>query len=293
MLLVFVILKVHAQYFVNFESSYNLHLISKDTIGDTNNIWQIGTPQKAVLNSAYSPDKVIITDTVNSYPNNDTSRFNYVYASTCTGCYGHIRQFQGYYYVDTDSINDFGTIEFSPDNGNTWIDLINDEYYANLGCYNWLSEKPVLTGSSCQWKYFSVDVQGFWIYFDIWEGDTTLFRFKFVSDNQQTERGGIMFDNLDFFDMQTCSVNEYQFNNISSKAYPNPGSSKIIIEFKNLKNEEFVLQVYSSKGERVYLKERINTDQIVLLNLTSGIYTYRLVSLKGRKISNGKLVVKG
>ena len=40
-------------------------------------------------------------------------------------------------------------IEYSPDNGITWLDMINDELF------DWSSDKPVLTGSS-DWSCFFV-----------------------------------------------------------------------------------------------------------------------------------------
>ena len=43
-----------------------------DTINNPNNIWQIGLSQKTFLSSS---DVVMITDTLNSYPANDTSSF--------------------------------------------------------------------------------------------------------------------------------------------------------------------------------------------------------------------------
>ena len=43
----------------------------------------------------------------------------------------HTAILSGEYYVNSDSLTDFGLIEFSPDNGTTWIDLINDTTYAN------------------------------------------------------------------------------------------------------------------------------------------------------------------
>ncbi len=46
-----------------------------DTVSNPNNIWQIGSPQKTVISSAHSAPNVIITDTVNTYPPNNTSVF--------------------------------------------------------------------------------------------------------------------------------------------------------------------------------------------------------------------------
>src|SRR5690606_28661361 len=42
---------------------------------DTGSIWQIGPPQKSVFDSAATNPNVIVTDTINTYPINDTSSF--------------------------------------------------------------------------------------------------------------------------------------------------------------------------------------------------------------------------
>jgi hypothetical protein len=50
-------------------------VLNIDVASNPNNIWQIGPPQKAVLNNSNSSPNVIITDTINSYPITDTSSF--------------------------------------------------------------------------------------------------------------------------------------------------------------------------------------------------------------------------
>lgn len=46
-----------------------------DIAQNPDNIWQIGSPHKQVFNLGYSSDNAIVTDTLNSYPMNDTSSF--------------------------------------------------------------------------------------------------------------------------------------------------------------------------------------------------------------------------
>ena len=56
----------------NFEGS--LVQIEIDT-SNAGNIWQIGQPDKAIFDSAFSAPNAIVTDTVNYYPINDSSSF--------------------------------------------------------------------------------------------------------------------------------------------------------------------------------------------------------------------------
>lgn len=58
----------------------------------------------------------------------------------------------GQYFVNSDTLTDFGIIEMSPDNGNTWIDLINDTI--NAYAIQWNVTKPTLTGNSNGWLNF-------------------------------------------------------------------------------------------------------------------------------------------
>ena len=57
-----------------------------------------------------------------------------------------MKMLTGNYLVKSDSLKDYGKIEFSPDNGSTWIDIINDTAYSSS--ISWYSAKPILTGNS-------------------------------------------------------------------------------------------------------------------------------------------------
>ena len=98
-----------------------------DTTDGHGGLWQIGTPQKQMFTSPYSSPNVIVTDTQHSYPPNDTSRFTIVHIaeggwmSACCAI-----SLTGYYQVDADSLNDFGTMEFSYAPLSAWIDVIHD-----------------------------------------------------------------------------------------------------------------------------------------------------------------------
>jgi hypothetical protein len=63
-------------YFIDFDTPWSqAEHITIDTISNPNNIWQIGVPNKPLFNTAYSVPNVIVTDTINTVPANDTSTF--------------------------------------------------------------------------------------------------------------------------------------------------------------------------------------------------------------------------
>src|SRR5689334_19002015 len=140
-------------YCLSFEDTLcRTHLII-DTTAYPNNVWQIGKAQKSVLDSTVCTTNLIITDTVTPYPVNNHSVFTITNRATPGDVYG-FRLFSGSYYVQTDSLKDYGTIELSLDKGVTWINLINDTTYA--ANFVWWSPKPVLTGHSITCQYFEV-----------------------------------------------------------------------------------------------------------------------------------------
>ncbi|MGE5424941.1 MAG: T9SS type A sorting domain-containing protein [Syntrophothermus sp.] len=300
-LLAFIVsVSVHAQnyyyqYSINFEDTSQLFRLQIDTLSNPANIWQIGPPQKTIFNAARSVPNVIITDTVNAYPVNDTSRFVIKHVSDPMGGFQmpHTVTMAGYYKVDCDSLTDFGTIEFSPDNGTTWVDLFTDTTYLNQNCYEWLSNKPVLTGNTSQWTWFYVWVAGFGPVFNIQPGDTVLYRFTFFSDSIQTNKEGLMYDDLDFLDYAE-GVNELQ-SQFYSKATPNPASGTSTIRFDNNAGDMHELILFDNTGSSILLKQKTDKDhlEIEMNNYPSGIYLYKLQNQRTGKLSFGKIVKKG
>ena len=132
---------------------FNLHYI--DSSDHPKNIWQIGRSHKPLFANYSNYSDVIITDTIHPYPINNHSVFIIKNLVTRGDIYG-LRMFIGNYNVQTDSLHDYGQMDFSPDNGRTWIDMINDTL--KNPNFLWYSRKPVLTGNSHGWKYFDVSL---------------------------------------------------------------------------------------------------------------------------------------
>jgi len=260
-----------------------------DTVSDSNNVWQIGVPGKTEFDSSYSPTRAILTDTLNTYPPNDTSSFIVLSGVTGNGFQQiHTFSLAAFYKVNTDSLNDYGTIEFSPDNGISWIDLLNDTIYDSY--YSWYDNKPALTGNSNGWKWLHCDLAGLGQVFEFQEMDTVLYRFTFISDSIDDGLDGIMFDDFDFQDYVE-GINEYE--PIKSTAYPNPTNGSIIIEFDNNDFSIFHLTVTDVLGKLIY-KENLSrlSIQLATNKFPDGIYYYNLINSERTERAWGKFIVR-
>lgn len=187
----------------NYNMSDPEPILNIEIATNPNNSWQIGSPQKTVLNTSFSSPNVIITDTVSTYPINDTSSFTIestaIHSSSSVNWSNFHLSFK--YFVDSDTLVDFGMIEFSPDNGLTWIDLINDPNYS--GYLEWAVNNiggngisPTLTGASNGWVQASVNMRSLGVLLDIQPGTNFIWRFSFISDAIQNNRDGLMYDNI-------------------------------------------------------------------------------------------------
>ncbi|MFC2152850.1 hypothetical protein ACFLSE_10030, partial [Bacteroidota bacterium] len=238
-ILTFIVTSSYSQYWeyeINFEDTNEFFRLEIDTVSNSNNIWQIGSPDKTIFKSAFSEPNVIITDSINCYPTNDTSSFIIKHAvDVISGFVNvHTATIGGRYYVNSDTLTDYGILEISPDNGETWINLISDTTYLNKNCYTWWSPKPIFSGNSNSWVEFTVWVAGFGPEFNMQIEDTVLYKFSFISDNNESNKDGLMFDNLHFEDWYE-GINSINIKQIISKAFPNPTNDWITIEFENPK----------------------------------------------------------
>ena len=262
-------------YTLDFEDTAALHHLRIDTVSNLNNIWQVGAPQKTIFTNAYSNPNVIVTDTINPYPINDTSSFTIVNVAGDGFTYPHTASLIGEYSVNSDTLTDFGTIEFSPDNGTSWYDIINDTFITNhiYVQQHWIS----LTGNSNGWQQFYVNLAPLGPLFNIQLGDTVLWRFTFISDNIQTNKDGLMFDNL-YFEDYVEGIPEIQNDNLISIS-PNPTSNELRIHKSNVSDSQKV-QVLNYRGQVLYDNSNFIGDMIDIRQLPNGIYLLKYAATK-------------
>jgi hypothetical protein len=274
-------------YIYTFDDTTHWHSLSIDTINNPDNIWQIGHTQKNTIDNAFSQPNVIITDTIDSYPPNNLSIFEIVHQAQDGFIDGGVAVFSGFYYVDSDSLFDYGTIEFSPDDGATWINLLTDTVYSDY--YNWFTEKPILTGSSINWTFFGIQLAGFKEIFEI--DSTTIVRYKisFFSDVVNNNKDGLAFDDLHFKDylLKINNLDEPVFIDIS----PNPCQEILSVSVKDFNESKLTLILLDINGEIIKHKTLLNNNvnEINMNELTPGIYII-IVKNKTKIIYQQKLI---
>ena len=280
---------------VNFDDSLNSPFVIIDTAFNPTNIWQIGQPQKTLFDSAYSRPNALLTDTLNNYPTNDTSAFYLWHTSHNLQWYWPTLSF--YFKVDSDSLNDFGTIEVSADRGLNWINVTSESntYGFSWNIFNrtnnddWKPNYSIpFTGTTDNWRYFDLTMPS-WDY-TFGYTDSILFRFSFISDGIETNQNGWVIDQISMGEM-VQSIEELH-TIIESQVYPNPSTHTVTIVLENANSINFDLTITDEKGQVVMQKPNIKQSEIKLniTELRSGIYFYQLSSINSDKQARGTFV---
>jgi hypothetical protein len=278
-------------YCLDFEDTFCQSHLRIDHINYLHNTWQTGQSQKPGFGKDDSfYNNVIITDTMNSYPARNISVFEIRNIASWGDIYG-CKMFQASYQVETDSLKDFGKIEFSADRGKTWIDIVNDTNYSSS--FKWFSTKPVLSGNSKGWRHFEVWLTDNGSVFNIKLGDTLIYRISFISDSIAENKNGLMFDELCFHDFVE-GISEIRFTPIKSKIFPNPSGKMLTIAYENPQSDLFQLAVYDIHSKLMLKRDNVpgNSIQIDAGQFKPGIYVYKLTNMKVPKRSWGKFVIE-
>jgi hypothetical protein len=289
---------------VSFEQPTNKILL-KDAEG---NIWQIGTPQKSFFNGAHSGAKAIVTDTLNYYPPNDTSRFIYIIRNPYTQtCYTAMEFWHKY---DMDSVADQGIIEASYDGGFSWV-VVDDtadvvpwygdsfwweyDYHESNGNY---TEHPVTTsGKSDGWIKSTFCWQWWMPVFAadtiILNPDSLMIRFTFISDNIMEDKEGWMIDDIltSSAGGELCSsVNENSMEEAVS-VHPNPFSAWTTLQF-NFPLKDAELTICNTSGQTVKRLAHISGQTITFFrdNLPAGLY-FLFLTENQKTIATKKLII--
>lgn len=265
------------ELFQYFEGADTNSLEAVLIVKDSNSCWQIGKPQKTVFTSAFSPDNVIVTDTVNSYPLNDTCSFIADVHNNWGN--GGILAFQWMQKLDLDSAADWGMIEFSIDNGVTW-----ENAFDNPVVYNFYGYDPsnvhympnggaAFTGTDTTWK-------NVWLCFDLsWMPPGLIqFRYTLISDSVETNQDGWMIDNMWAAFTWVHTLNELEPDQYM-RVSPNPTKGKVDIVTAKVEGyhiiEEMVLT--DEHGREIRKWQHIPTKYFIdLSGQIPGVYFLRV-----------------
>ncbi len=276
-------------HIITFEAPYQY--ISIDS--SIQNIWQIGTPSKTFFNSSFSPIKAIVTDTVNIYPTNNHSFFDlYIGEFNYPFGFDYDIFIEIKHKFDTDTLKDGGYITVSYDNGQTWMNIINDTAYfcsvtpgAEGGNENLYTENDTLFNGEYGFSGKSNEWMSTWFAWhcllvkNIMEiGDTMIIRFNFISDGIQNDKEGWMIDDIRLYSVDLGDgIDNVEKENNLFNVIPNPIITSAIINLNNI-YKEIEINIYNINGELVENKKYYNSQliQIERKNLKSGVYFFKI-----------------
>jgi len=272
---------------IDFSSPNNWITINNPDI----NIWEIGKPNKLYFNSAYNGVKVILTDSTNFYSDSCNDYF-YMSIPWLENHWGEgILSF--YHKFDTDTLVDGGVIEVSYDNGNSWINYLDDSHHmANqfIGLYEDTIRGGAygFSGKSNGWQY--VELYWFWIGLTkttTLDYDNTIIRFRFLSDENNTNKEGWMIDDIVFRGYFITGAIDIT-SKIQMKVFPVPSNGIINIDANNEKSMKLNFAIYELSGKLIKRYQIIN-NQVNISDINSGEYIYSIFVDK-KILSSGKLI---
>lgn len=290
---------VYSQDYFDYRNSFDN--LPNDTLlvigNETNNIWQIGNPQKPFFyGDDYRNPPGIMTDKLNNYPINNYSSFEIAFEGLFHFFY-HNFTISFHHKYQTTSRMDGGFIEISYDNGNNWLNIINDTSIFDYGEFSSTSNfystedtifdgTPAFTGQSDSW--INSQVNWTWSNFEYpWldeDGVRIKIRFVFKSDSEIENKAGWIVDNIWLAYSPASAIDE--INEDYSIIYPNPTNGMILVDQTGSKQQIKTINIVSASGKMVDFKKQLidkNLIQLDISNLHSGLYIIQITYLSGTK----------
>jgi Secretion system C-terminal sorting domain len=237
---------------------------------DSSNCWQIGSTTKPFIGSN-GLEWGLVTDTINSYPSNTNSYFTVPILIGETLAQVNLLRLDFDFKADTDTLLDYGTIEFSADSGATWFDATGFntvELYPSL---------PVLTGVAAGAPHIVFDLgpMGPFVYNGLF-----LARFGFHSDSLDTARSGLLFNYIVVSSI-IDDVPEYASNEFSVKV-DRTSSSGLWMSVEDDKISNYNVDIIDMNGRSVQSSKCVfsKSKELSIEHLSKGIYGLLLTDPK-------------
>ena len=260
-----------------------------DTISNPNNIWQIGKPAKTTFDSAFTYPNALVTDLTKPYPVNDTSSFLFYHYADNGFTFPHTAGIAGRYKCDSDSMNDYGLFEFSPDNGKTWLNLNQD---SSIWWIDGRDEiKANFSGRTSDWVKFDASLGHYGIKYNIQQGDTVIFKISFISDSIFDNRDGWMLDHIYLFDLaEGIFENENLDGEIS--IFPNPANSSVTFELDVDHVGNLNIEVYNRSAQlcHSFKSDGNRSIEFDVSSLPRGLYFVKIRNEENGKLYGGRVL---
>ena len=285
---------------------------------NSTDIWQICIPNKGEWDESLglpyiypaTDSKVLMTDSVYSYPPNNHSSFEVHMQkpewAIINNCPWRNMRIYFTYKCETDTLKDGLFIEISFDGGNTFVNLLDsiEVYSANNGPNNisfdfsnvTYVQDTILGFSGHSIDNSSYNLTAFDYYLD-WDNpheldvEYAIIQFHFLSDDVDFQKKGILIDHISASVTYNNVIGiESTKGSIKKGVFPNPINEMSKLFFDNNGSCSVKLTLFNNTGNVIYTE--ITNDsffEIGKISLQKGLYIYQLTDEK--KIKNtGKLI---
>ena len=249
-----------------------------------NNIWQAGNPKKYFFRLNHPTDTTsMVTLLTKSYPPNNTSIFTVVFNPLLLPVNIESFDLSFSYQIDTDTLNDFGYVEVSPDSGVTWDNLSSSQskYILYRLVHNVPFDSFYFTGREVL-KYNGMPIIDFVIKGDFMKCRTLIFRFTFKSDSIDTYKEGWCINEIFLEVNRPNSIEDpKKDNNKGLLCYYIPDVQNLFLKFQGTDIKEYTL--YDINGKLVkQSKLPASSATISGVYLPAGFYTLVVNNMKGK-----------
>lgn len=279
------------QYFDGADTSkLNSIFIVKDTAAG--NIWQVGKPGKATyFKAAATVPNVLVTDTLNNYPANNSSRFT-ITVDSMPFINSHIIAFRWKQKLDFEAGKDGGIVEFSK-NGSAWQNVFN-----NPGTYNFygFSQANKDTLANGQYAFSGRDTtwRDIWLCFGpVTFKDTFSLRFTMLSDSANSGEGW-MIDNMLARRTIQHTVSSIEMNELV-KVYPTVTSGVLNIDASHTSKRHVITGIRIVNADGRLVREYHDEQDRFLIDLSElpqGQYFVSATTNLGKKTTAISLIHK-
>lgn len=285
-----------AQAYNTFEDENNFQIIIDST--NAANIWQIGIPNKSIFTSANTLPYALVTDTVNNYPTDNQSTFQFTINIANLWSQFPYVLIDWAHKMDCDINNDGGIIEVSYDEGQTWTNIFDNHV-----------EQPIVMGSLTS-TILPNGEQGISQTFDTWnyagfcwssadpnyDIENISLRYTFVSDSIETNQEGWLIDNFEAHGAVIDAVDDLIGNQSGVTGitiFPNPAMERIYFRTEAfLPSGNAIVQISDIGGHLIYAQKMkdIQNSEIDISKFRSGYYILTISNPDKMILSKGTFI---
>ncbi len=253
----------------------------------SNNLWEYGQSQKTTLTH---PGKVLITDSVYTYPNGTNASFELHWPAWNQYPLSLIMGF--HHSMHSDSLQDGGIIEVSRDYGITWTNVIEDQTNMLFLSHElYTSADTLFTGEKGFSGTFSncyTEIEWIWLFpIKDFPTDTMYYRFRFISDTVNSAKEGWMISDLTFSFADLGSGLE-ELNSFDFVFGPNPSTGLIQLDCPT----SIQKAILSDLNGVVVSEETLGNKKVLNYSgLSKGLYFLQLESSDHRRSEVKRLII--